>query len=172
MGKNEKDVNVLLIGPISPPVTGCSVVNDLVLEKLNREKDFYVECINRAYPEFNEAIGEFSYKKVFFYISQYFQAFKIFKADIIYVAIGLTFFGVLKDAPFVLFSKLLGKQVIIHVHGNYLKTQYALLSGFKKKMFHFILSRANKGIVSSELLKDNLTPFLNEDKIFWMPYFV
>lgn len=172
MSKNKKDINVLLIGPISPPVTGCSIVNDLVLEKLNEEEGYNVTCINRAYPEFNEAIGEFSFKKLLFYISQYFQTFRIFKNDITYIAIGLTFFGVLKDAPFVLFSKLLGKQVVIHVHGNYLKTQYALLSGFKKKLFHFILSRANKGIVSSELLKDNLKPFLSEDKIFWMPYFV
>ncbi len=172
MGINKKGINILLIGPISPPVTGCSVVNDLVLEKLNQEENFNVKCINRSYPEFNEAIGEFSFKKVFFYFRQYFQAVKIFKTDITYVAIGLTFLGVLKDAPFVLFSKLLGKQVVIHVHGNYLKTQYALLSGIKKKLYHFILSRADKGIVSSELLKDNLTPFLNEDKIFWMPYFV
>lgn len=172
MGTKKKDINVLLIGPISPPVTGCSVVNDLVLEKLNQENGFNVKCINRAYPEFNEAIGEFSFKKVFFYVSQYFQAAKLFRADIAYIAIGLTFFGVLKDAPFVFIAKLLGKQVVIHVHGNYLKTQYALLSGFKRKIFHFILSRANKGIVSSELLKDNLTPFLDKDKIFWMPYFV
>ena len=167
-----KNIKILLIGPISPPVTGCSVVNDLVLEKLNQEEGFRVDCINRAYPEFNEAIGEFSLKKVFFYVSQYIQAFKIFKADFTYVAIGLTFFGVLKDAPFILFSKLIGKQVVIHVHGNYLNTQYALLSGLKKKLFHFILSRANKGIVSSELLKDNLTPFLKPKNIFWMPYFV
>ena len=74
-----KNINILLIGPISPPVTGCSVVNDLVLEKLNQEEGFRVDCINRAYPEFNEAIGEFSLKKVFFYVSQYIQAFKIFK---------------------------------------------------------------------------------------------
>lgn len=172
MSKSKKNIKVLLIGPISPPVTGCSVVNDLVLEKLNQEEGFKVTCINRAYPEFNEAIGEFSFKKFFFYISQYFQATKIFSTDITYIAIGLTFFGVLKDAPFVLFSKLLGKQVIIHIHGNYLKTQYAILSGLKKNIFRYILSRANKGIVSSELLKDNLTPFLSDDKIFWMPYFV
>ncbi|MDO6489759.1 MULTISPECIES: glycosyltransferase family 4 protein [unclassified Cellulophaga] len=172
MNTNKKDIKVLLIGPISPPVTGCSIVNDLVLAKLNEEQVFDVMHINRAYPKFNEAIGEFSIKKFFFYVRQYFQAFKIFRADIIYVAIGLTFFGVLKDAPFILLSKVLGKQVVIHVHGNYLKTQYNLLSGFKKKLFHYILSKADKGIVSSELLKGNLTPFLNEDRIYWIPYFV
>ena len=68
MPKHKKNSNVLLIGPLSPPVTGCSVVNDLVLEKLNQENGFSVDCINRAYPEFNEAIGEFSFKKVFFYV--------------------------------------------------------------------------------------------------------
>lgn len=172
MSKNKNHINVLLIGPISPPVTGCSIVNDLVLEKLNQQHCLSCVAINRAFPEFNEAIGEFSYKKLLFYISQYFQAYKIFRSDVTYIAIGLTFFGVLKDAPFVFISKLLGKQVVIHVHGNYLKTQYSLLSGFKKKLFHFTLSRANKGIVSSELLKDNLTPFLEENKIFSIPYFI
>mgnify|MGYP001214850871 CR=1 FL=1 len=169
---NQKITKVLLIGPISPPVTGCSVVNDLVLEKLNQQRCFSCAIINRAYPEFNEAIGKFSFKKLLFYISQYFQAYKIFRSDITYIAIGLTFFGVLKDAPFVFISKLLGKQVVIHVHGNYLKTQYSLLSGLKKKIFHYTLTKANKGIVSSELLKDNLTPFMEENKIFSMPYFI
>lgn len=169
---NNIDINVLLIGPIPPPITGNSVVNELILEKLNQNESFRVKSINRTYPEFNESIGEFSLKKAFFYFSQYFQVVKIFKTDITYIAIGLTFFGVLKDAPFVLFSKLSGKQVVIHIHGNYLKTQYALLSGIKKKLFHFILSRADKGIVSSDLLKDNLTPFLKESKIFSTPYFV
>ena len=169
---SKKKLKLLLIGPISPPITGCSVVNDLVLDKLNEKEGFQVYLINRSFSKFNEAIGQFSFKKFFFYISQYFQAHKIFKSDIVYVAIGLTFFGVLKDAPFLLFSKLLRKQVVLHVHGNYLQTQYALLSGIKKKIFHYILSKANKGIVSSELLKHNLTPFLSDDKIYWMPYFV
>lgn len=169
---SKKTFKVLLIGPISPPVTGCSVVNDLVLEKLNQKEGFRCKVINRAYPEFNEAIGMFSFKKLFFYISQYFQAYKIFSSDITYIAIGLTFLGVLKDAPFIFISKLIGKQVVIHVHGNYLKTQYTLLSGFKKNLFHYTLSRANKGIVSSERLKENLTPFLTDDNIFSIPYFI
>lgn len=172
MNESYRKKKVLLIGPISPPVTGCSVVNDLIVEKLTVNEKYHLDYINRAYPEFNEAIGEFSFKKVFFYVKQYFQLLKVFKADVVYLAIGLTFFGVLKDAPFILFSKLLGKEVIIHVHGNYLKTQYDLINGFKKRLFHFILSRADKGIVSSEILSDNLTPFLEKERIFWMPYFV
>lgn len=148
------------------------MVNDLVLQKLGEHEDFRIKCINRAFPVFNEAIGEFSIKKVIFYVKQYIQALKVLKSDIVYVAIGLTFFGVLKDAPFILLGKLFRKQIVIHVHGGYLKTQYKSLKGIKKKIFRYILSLGDKGIVSSQLLKDNLTPFMSDNKIFWIPYFV
>jgi glycosyltransferase involved in cell wall biosynthesis len=169
---DKKLIKVLLIGPISPPITGNSMVNDLVLEKLNEKNNFYLEVINRAFPVFNESIGVFSFRKVFFYIKQYIESYKILKSDIVYVAIGLTFFGVLKDSPFIILAKLLRKKVVIHVHGNYLKTQYSRLYGVRKKVFYYILSRADAGIVSSKLLKGNLTPFLINEKIFYVPYFV
>ena len=148
------------------------MVNDLVLANLGKNGFFEVDVINRSFPIFNESIGEFSFKKTWFYISQYVKAHKIFKRDIVYIAIGLTFLGVLKDAPFILLAKLLKKQVVLHVHGNYLRTQYELLHSLKKRVFHYVLSKGDKGIVSSELLIDNLTPFFSRDNIYWMPYFV
>ena len=119
------------------------MVNDLVLANLGKDGFFEVDVINRSFPIFNESIGEFSFKKIWFYISQYVKAHKIFKRDIVYIAIGLTFLGVLKDAPFILLAKLLKKQVVLHVHGNYLRTQYELLHSLKKRVFHYVLSKGD-----------------------------
>ncbi|APD06082.1 glycosyltransferase [Flavobacteriaceae bacterium UJ101] len=163
---------ILLIGPLSPPITGCSMVNDLVYKRLAVRNDVEIDVINRAFPFFNERIGYFSFRKAIFYIRQYFRINKIISNDVIYIAIGLTFFGVIKDLPFFIVAKIWNKEVIVHVHGNYLYKQYDILKGFKRRLFHYVLSIMDKGIVSSKVLIHNLTPFIDKKNIFCMHYFV
>ena len=66
---------------------------------------------------------------------------------------------------FIIVSSLLKKELIIHVHGNYLGTQFTELQGVKKKIFSYLVSKFTKGIVLSKTLKQNLTPFLKEENI-------
>ena len=83
-----------------------------------------------------------------------------------YITPGQTFFGIAKYMLFILLSTLLNKELIIHVHGNFLGKQYDELKGFKKKFFYYLISKFTKGIVLSESLKNNLSPFLDTSKIF------
>ena len=99
-------------------------------------------------------------------MSQNFKLVKIFNHKIIYITPGQTFFGVLKYTFFIILSSILNKQLIIHVHGNYLRKEYNSLSGFKRGVFYFLLSRFSKGILLSVSLKENLIPFIDESKIF------
>jgi glycosyltransferase involved in cell wall biosynthesis len=46
-----------------------------------------------------------------------------------------------------------------------------MLSGIKKRAFSFLISRFTKGIVLSNSLKSNLTPFIDSSKIFVLPNF-
>ena len=163
---------ILLIGPLSPPITGVSICNDKIVNKLPKEYNIKVTHLNTSGNTFNEKVGKFSFTKIISQLINYFYLYKIIKVDIVYLTIGQTFYGVLKYAPFIYFAKLLNKKVIVHIHGNYLKTQYNLLSGFKKKIFHNILKKADKGIVLSEKLKNNLTPFLPNQKIFILNNYV
>lgn len=165
-------MRVLSIGPFPPPITGNSLVNKLVAEHLPiLYADVEVDKIDNAFPVLKEDIGHFSIRKVFFYLKQYLMITKIIKADKIYMAIGITFFGVLKYAPFIFFARILNKEVIIHIHSNYLWKQYELLEGIRKRIFHFILSNASKGIVLSKSLKRNLQPFLNDKQIYVLENF-
>jgi len=74
--------------------------------------------------------------------------------------------------PFFLTAKILQKPIVIHVHGNNLFKQYENQKGFKKWLFHKIVSMADTGIVLSKNLKHNLTPFLKQEQIFVLPNFI
>ena len=157
---------VLIIGPFPEPISGVSLANKVVKEVLDTSNDFQTDFINTSYPFFEDSIGSFSFKKTFFFLGLNFKALKIFKNNIIYITPGQTFFGITKYTVFILIASFLKKELIIHVHGNYLGTYYQQLKGLKKKIFYFLVSRFTKGIVLSSSLKSNLSPFLDKNKIF------
>ena len=161
--KNKK--SVLIIGPFPKPISGVTLANKVVKEILDKSDDFKVDYINTSYPVFEDSVGVFSIKKALFFLGLNIKAFKIFKNHIIYMTPGQTFFGITKYGLFILISSVLKKELIIHVHGNFLGTQYQELVGIKKKVFHFLVSKFTKGIVLSASLKQNLNPFLKEKSI-------
>jgi glycosyltransferase involved in cell wall biosynthesis len=158
-------MKIIIIGPFPKPISGVSLANQVVKEVLEKSGDFTVDSINTSYNVFEDAIGSFSFKKFIFFLKMNFSVFKIFKNDIIYITPGQTFFGITKYTMFILLSSILQKEIIIHVHGNYLGTQYLQLTGIKKRFFYFLVSKFTKGIVLSASLKQNLTPFLKEKNI-------
>lgn len=162
---------ILLIGPFPKPISGVSLANKVVRELLDSSLFFKTQIVNTSYTSFKEDIGKFSIKKLLFYLTINLRIYKVFNKDILYITPGQTFLGVLKYAIFICLGAVLKKEIIIHVHGNYLGTQYNLLSGIKKKVFYFLISKFTKGIVLSDSLKPNLQPFLNSQKIFSLPNF-
>ena len=157
---------IILIGPFPDPITGVSLANKVVKEILEESEGFKVDFINTSLPVFQDKVGSFSLRKLFFFLKINLKALRLFKNDIVYITPGQTFFGIAKYMLFILLSTLLNKELIIHVHGNFLGKQYDELKGFKKKFFYYLISKFTKGIVLSESLKNNLSPFLDTSKIF------
>ncbi|TMM29907.1 glycosyltransferase family 4 protein [Polaribacter aestuariivivens] len=157
---------VLFIGPFPNPISGVSLANEVAYNLLSQSKNNKVSKIDTSYPVFQEDIGTFSFKKFLFFLGLNFKFYKILNNDVIYFTPGQTFFGILKYAVYILIGSLFKKELIIHVHGNHLRTEYLNLEGFKKRIFHYLISKCNKGIVLSESLKTNLIPFLPQEKIF------
>jgi hypothetical protein len=62
----KKGHKILLIGPFPNPISGVSISNKKVRELLIGENKYSVGSINTSYPEFDEELGKFSFKKVFF----------------------------------------------------------------------------------------------------------
>jgi glycosyltransferase involved in cell wall biosynthesis len=156
---------IILIGPFPNPISGVALANQVVKEIIENSNDFTLDTINTSYNLFEDAIGSFSFKKFIYFLKINLSVFKVFKNDIVYITPGQTFFGIAKYTLFILFSSILNKELIIHVHGNFLGTQYQQLAGIKKKFFYFLVTKFTKGIVLSASLKQNLTPFLKEKNI-------
>lgn len=162
---------IVFIGPFSIPVTGNSIVNDTIFEKLNQSSSFQIKKINTSYPEFNEEAGTFSFSKFLFYLSTNFQSYKLVGAHIIYISIGQTYLGILKNALPLLLAKLFHQKIIIHLHGNELGHNYEKASAFQKKVFRFFLKLPDKAIVLSPYLKHNLSSFFKDKNIEVLPNF-
>ena len=161
----KKSNHVLLIGPLPDPISGVSLANKVVKEILEKSDDYSVDYVNTSNPNFSEDLGSFSLKKAWFYFSLNLHLYKVFSSNTIYITPGQTFFGIVKYALFILLGSLLNKELIIHVHGNHLGNCYQDLNGQKKRFFKYLVKKFSKGIVLSESLKNNLTPFLDDNQI-------
>lgn len=165
-------MKVLLIGPLPAPINGCSYANQTLVKNLKQRR---ISCsyINTSTADISGVQGhKFSIAKAFSFIKTYFRIHKVFSASVVYVTPGQTFFGVCKYAPFLLLCRFFRKPYIIHLHGNYLGKEYAILKGIKKRIFGFLVSGASAGIVLSPSLRTNFKNLLPENKIFIVENFV
>jgi len=164
-------MKILIIGPFSPPITGNSLANDTLFNGIVN-KGIHIDKINFAFPTLKENLGTFTLNKFTHYFLVYRYLNKIFYSNKIYITLGQTFFGVLKYAPFIFLAKAKKKELIVHIHGNYLNQEYKNLKGLKKTIFHKIISLFDKGIVLSESLNKNLAPYIKSENIFSVYNFV
>ncbi len=163
--------NLLIIGPFPGPPKGISLSNQVVADGLVK-RNWNVKKINTEHSDVvNSAIGHFSVDKLSF-LKTYFHCYKIFGVDAVYITIGITFFGVLKYAPFILLSKILNKKTIVHLHSNHLNKEYQSLKGIKRNIFSKLIASFDTGIVLSNSLRDNLTPFIAQDSVHELYNFV
>ncbi|EAP87677.1 glycosyltransferase family 4 protein [Croceibacter atlanticus] len=167
----EKKQRIIIIGPFPNPITGLSVANLTLYEGLLNKK-YMVSKLDTSYSKFEDKTGSFSFDKLFFFITISFNIKCVLNNDVIYITIGQSFFGVLKYSFYILLGKLLSKEVIIHLHGNYLGDMHHNLSGLKKQLVKFILSKIDKAIVLSKSLKNNFTPFIDVSNIYVLTNFV
>jgi len=148
---------ILLIGPLPNPITGLSISNEYVLKTFRTA--YKIKVINTSSKHFFEKLGKLNLLNAFNFSLKYAMLYKIIFSDKVYYTPGQTFFGLLKYAPFILLSKILGKELIIHIHGNFIYTQYNLLQGFKKQLFYSLINLNDKGIVLSNSLRHNFDLF-------------
>jgi glycosyltransferase involved in cell wall biosynthesis len=161
----------LIIGPFPSPTTGLSLSNKVLYEGLSN-LNFSVGKIDFSYLKFEETVGVFSWKKLIYFLRINFQFYKIFNYSTVILTIGQTFFGVLKYSFFIIFSKILKREVIIHLHGNMFGEIYKDLNITKKTIIRVILKMADKYIVLAPSHKNNFKPHITNDDIYVLPNFV
>jgi glycosyltransferase involved in cell wall biosynthesis/ubiquinone/menaquinone biosynthesis C-methylase UbiE len=145
-----KEINTLLIGILPPPINGQTIAFQALAEELGgdiltlrskRHEDFWGKLL-----------------KIFAFFSLIFRlTFKlIFKQYHVYHTPSQSQEGFLRDFPIVLLSKLLGSEVIIHIHGGNYDGFYESQNTIFKYLIRKMLMMTDSIIVLSDNLKKML----------------
>lgn len=153
-------------------MSGCAYANKVLLKNVIKKGRFYtVINTNTKVISGNQGFS-FSFKKMFTFLHTYLGMYKILSVNVVYATPGQTFFGLMKYAPFLTLAILCNKPYVLHIHGNYLGTEYQRLSGWKKNVFAYFIQKASAGIVLSTSLRKNFLNLLTEDKVYTVENFV
>ncbi|MES2519123.1 MAG: glycosyltransferase family 4 protein [Bacteroidota bacterium] len=165
-------IRILIIGPLPLPLNGCSLSNKILLNWFVKAKKPFSFIDTNTNQISSQQGDKFSFFKSITFFQKYIQLYKIVGSDIIYMTPGLTFYGILKYAPFILLCQIVKKKYVIHIHGNNFDSNYKIQQYIKQKIWYRLISKASQGIVLSESLLPNLTLFLPIDKISIVKNFV
>jgi glycosyltransferase involved in cell wall biosynthesis len=154
-----KNLNILMIAAFPPPLTGQSVATNLLYKHLI--KSHRVKVINLSKDSYSPGIN--SLGRIF---SIFYLFLRILKncnnADVIYITIAQSYFGVLRDIFFL--SLCIGKlnKVILHSHGNGIKFVVYDKSNFLRSLSSFFFHRIHGLIIlgkSSEKIFEGLIEY-------------
>lgn len=129
---------LLFITPLPPPVHGSAMVSQYIKYSRLIQDSFETDFVNLSTSRKQDEIGKRSPMKLFRFVYAYFQVFYkllLHRYDICYLAITCHGIGFLKDTPFVLLCKCLGRKVVIHQHNKGM-SRYV-----DKKLFYWLLKQ-------------------------------
>jgi len=156
---------ILFLAQLPPPIHGAAVVNKAVYEIICKE--YSVAKINLSNAETTSDIGKLSFRKVWAIILMIISIVtQLSKSDIKYVYISFCPWGAsfYRDSIISLISKLFGKKLIYHIHGQGLK---------KSNIFKYLLCkmifRSSKVIHLSDKFFDEVAPFIDKNNFYVIP---
>ncbi|WP_157446943.1 glycosyltransferase family 4 protein [Cytophaga aurantiaca] len=149
-------MKILMIGPFPPAVNGVTVSNDFLYKWLI-SKGEKVSYINTETGLIASRQGDkISLSKIITFLSIYKHILKVLGKSVVYMAIGQTFWGLVKYSPFIVLCRLMGIPYILHIHGGYVCKAYEKMSASKKQLFKNLLQGSKTVIALSTGLSNDL----------------
>lgn len=158
--------SILIIGPLPPPIDGCSLANETLQRNLI-SAGIRVDTINTGRKIVSGRHGsKFSLQKAIDFLSNYRFLPKILTHDVIYLTPGQTFFGIAKYFPFIFFARTNSIPCVLHIHGNHLGAYFRSTKGIKRAFLSYVIRSVTAGIVLSESLRKNFEGLLPPERVF------
>lgn len=162
---------VLAIGVLPPPFNGMSVVfENLCQSSISQEIDLVV--LNISDNRDIASIGKLDVMNVVLAFRHGYQFIRLLakhKPDIVYAPIAQGTLGYLRDALFLVPSRLLNISVIVHLHGSELQKFYNNSSILIKILVKFTLARVKRAIVLGKGLKKEFLGLVPLERVVVIP---
>jgi glycosyltransferase involved in cell wall biosynthesis len=161
---------VLIIGSTPPPYNGMSVATELVLNAL--EDKFCVIHLDTADRRDLSNIGRIDLQNVVLAAYHGFKCLWLLllkNPKIVYVPIAQDRLAFLRDSLFLIPARLLGKKVIVHLHGGHFATFYRSASASTQRLIRYCLGKSARAIVLGTSLSGMFEGILPGERIRIIP---
>lgn len=162
-------VRVLVVGPVPPPVHGVAAFTRDLLEH-GRDPRFELVHLNTSDPRDASNIGKWDPTNIqlgFANLAE--MAGKSLKSDIgiVYLPISQNVPAFLRDALFVLQSRMLGKKVVLHLHGAHFRDFYEREAGAAfRPLVRAVLNATAGMIVLAEEFRPLMAGLMPDERVF------
>lgn len=145
---------ILFLGVLPPTVHGQAIVTDQILSILCRHK-FNVKVIR-----IHDLGAETSFLIKSFYLLKslfYFLIYMFPAKQIVYLPAANSLVGTFRNIPFILFSRVMGHEIVIHFHSGDYNTLFINQWNGVKKLIKWIFSFVNTIVILGESIKSNFS---------------
>lgn len=168
-----RPTRILLLGPLGPPYGGPEVMTALLLEGLVTQPSLAIKHVNmQVSRSLADKGGKRQIQKSLLAMV---QALKVighlvaFRPDILYMPLtnSPSFLGFVRDSLFVMPALLLGRKVVVRLHGGYYF--YVHTTGLKRRFVHALFSRMSLVMVQGQKLAGIFDGFVARERVVIIP---
>lgn len=141
---------------LPPPIHGASTVNETIYKSRIISSKYQTKFINIATSKDIVEIGRISFNKLYVSLSllkKTITSYIKFKPDIVYITLSPVGLAFLKDSIFLILIKILGGNIVIHLHGKGIR-EYTEKSKFWFIFYRLILKKVHIIHLSPILFND------------------
>jgi len=160
-----------VIGPTPPPYHGGSVATEYVLNSSLRD-GFELIHLDTSDRRGLENAGRFDLTNValaFVHGARFVRLLLARRPDVVYIPVAQNRLGFWRDFLFFLPSRLLGKRIVVHVHGGHFGEFYARTDPLTRWLVRWSLRGVRRAIVLGERLRPILDGLVPPDRIAVVP---
>lgn len=161
---------VLTIASTPPPHNGMTRATELVLEALG--KNGAVMHLDTADRRGLSNVGKFDFGNLYLaarHGAKFLWLLLTKRPRVVYVPIAQAWLPFLRDCLFLIPARLLGRRVIVHLHGGYFGKFYQKTSSLMRSIIRFALGKASCAIVLGNNVADAFAGILPPEKIRVVP---
>lgn len=158
-----------MFGPTPPPYHGVSIATEQILEHLGRRGHQITHIETKRPLELGGRVRRAALVRDLKALARFVQQMVTQRPEIVYLPISQTTLGLMRDSLTILLARTCGTDVVVHLHGAYLRRLYDSSPAFVRWVIRVALRRVSGAIVLGESLRSIFFGLVPEGRIYVVP---